>query len=96
MRKLLVLIFLLSSLAVTGAGQGYVAQPADALVLPFGVEGTSYADVAPGVRGGTLHLAVIEDPGGWNHYASNETSTTAFTNRMFRSLLNLHPLTGEL
>lgn len=96
MRKLLVLLFLLGSLVVSGEGQGYVVQPFDAMILPIGVEGTDYADVVPGVRGGTLHMMCIEDPGGWNPYADPDTATTRFTSRMFRGLLNLHPLTGEL
>jgi peptide/nickel transport system substrate-binding protein len=96
MKKLCGLLFVLGSLAVYGAAQGYVVQPVDAMILPLGEAGTDYADVSPGIRGGTLHVMCIEDPGGWNPYADHDTTTTQFTNRMFRGLLNLHPLTGEL
>ncbi|MCK5827425.1 hypothetical protein KAH43_02785, partial [Candidatus Bipolaricaulota bacterium] len=96
MIKLVVLLFLFSSLAVSGAGQGYVVQPLDAMILPLGVDGTDYAEMGLGARGGTLHLATIEAPGTWNPYGSNDTATMRFTNLMFRGLVNLHPLTGKL
>ena len=96
MRELLVLLFLLGSLVVSGAGQGYVVQPFDAMILPVGVEGTDYAEMVPGVRGGTLRLAVSGDPQGWNPFTNPEITTTRFTNHMFRGLLNLHPLTGKI
>jgi len=96
MRALGVLLLLLAGLFVVGAGQGYDERPADAMILPLGGTGTDYADLVPGIRGGTLHLAAIEDPKTWNHHLSHETSTTLFTNLMFRGLVTLHPLTGEI
>jgi len=96
MKKLLILLFLLGNLFISGVGQGYIVQPLDAMILPLGAEGTSYEDAVPGAHGGTLQLAVIENPKGWNPYTAFETSTTQFTNFMFRGLLNLHPLTGKI
>jgi len=96
MKKALILagLFLVSSLAVFG--QGYDAQPADALVFPIGVAGTVYSDMELGVRGGTLNVPNIEDPRGWNNHTAHETSTTWFTNRMHRGLLNLDHISGAV
>lgn len=96
MKKALLLagLFLVSSLAVFG--QGYDTMPADALVFPIGVEGTVYADMELGVRGGTLNVPNIEDPRGWNNHTAHETSTTWFTGRMHRGLLNLDHISGAV
>jgi peptide/nickel transport system substrate-binding protein len=87
-------LLLIPSLAVFG--QGYDTMPADALVFPIGVEGTVYADMELGVRGGTLNVSNIEDPRGWNNHTAHETSTTWFTNRMHRGLLNLDHISGAV
>ena len=87
-------LLVLTSLAVFG--QGYDAQPADALIFPIGVAGTVYEDMELGVRGGTITMATIEDPKGWNNHTAHETSTTRFTNRMHRGLVNLDHISGAI
>ena len=96
MKNVLILagVLLVSSLAVFG--QGYDAQPADALVYPIGVEGTAYADLELGTQGGTLNVANIEDPKGFNHHTSHETSTSWFTYRMHKGIVNLDHITGAI
>ncbi|MCK5827197.1 hypothetical protein KAH43_01630, partial [Candidatus Bipolaricaulota bacterium] len=87
-------LLVLTSLAVFG--QGYPTQPADALVFPVGVAGTVYEDMELGVQGGTITIANIEDPKGWNDMVAHETSTTHFTARQHRGLVNLDPISGAL
>jgi peptide/nickel transport system substrate-binding protein len=96
MKKALILagLFLVSSLAVFG--QGYDAMPADAKIVPIGVEGTVYADLELGVRGGTLNVSNIEDPKGWNDQTAHETSTTWFTGRMLKGLMALDHISGAV
>ena len=96
MKSVLILagLLLVSSLAVLG--QGYNEMPADAKIVPIGVAGTVYADLELGVCGGTLHVAVLEDPKGWNCITAGEPSTTRFTNRMHRGLLNLDHISGAV
>jgi len=96
MKNALILAVLLicSSLAVFA--QGYTTQPADALVVPIGVAGTAYESMDLGVRGGTLNVSTIEDPKGWNNSTAHETSTTTFTGRMGRGLVNLDHITGAI
>ncbi len=96
MKKALILagLLLVSSLAVFG--QGYDAQPADALVFPIGVAGTPYENAELGTQGGTLYEASIEDPRGWNNHTAHETSTTQYTNLMHRGLLNLDHISGAV
>jgi len=96
MKKALLLAGLLAVYALAGLAQGYDAMPADALVFPIGVAGTVYEDMELGVRGGTLNVANIEDPRGWNNHTAHETSTTWFTNRMHRGLLNLDHISGAV
>jgi peptide/nickel transport system substrate-binding protein len=87
-------LLVLTSLAVFG--QGYPTQPADALVFPVGVAGTVYEDMELGVQGGTITIANIEDPKGWNDMTSHETSTSHFTARQHRGLVNLDHISGAL
>ncbi len=87
-------LLVLTSLAVFG--QGYPTQPADALIFPIGEAGTVYEDMQLGVRGGTITVANIEDPKGWNNHTAHETSTTHFTNRMHRGLVNLDHISGAI
>jgi len=87
-------LLVLTSLAVFG--QGYTTQPTDALVFPVGVAGTVYEDMELGVQGGTLTIATIEDPKGWNDMVAHETSTTAITSRQHRGLVNLDHISGAL
>jgi len=96
MKNALILAGLLLAASVVALGQGYDTMPADAQVLPVGVDGTAYADMELGVRGGTLNVYSIEDPRTWNHHAAQETSTTWFTGRMLRGLTNLDHMTGAI
>jgi len=96
MKKALILAGLLFVFSLGAWAQGYDAQPADALVVPIGVAGTVYETMELGVRGGTYNVANIEDPKGWNHHTSHETSTTWFTNRMTAGLMNSNPITAAL
>jgi peptide/nickel transport system substrate-binding protein len=63
----------------------------DIVVVPLGVEGTSYAHLEPGTPGGTLSVASITDPKSWNVVTSNENSTTQYTNMMLRGLVDIDP-----
>ena len=96
MKNALILAALLVFTSLAVFGQGYDEMPADALVFPIGVEGTVYADMELGVRGGTLTRASIEDPKGWNNHTAHETSTTWFTGRQHRGLVNLDHISGAL
>jgi len=84
------LLVVFSASAVVMA-QGYDAQPADAMIVPLGVAGTPYADLEPGVRGGTMYVATISDPKKWNYVTSHETSTTQYTSIMLRGLVDNDP-----
>ena len=66
-------------------------ETSDIVVVPLGVEGTSYAHLEPGTPGGTLSVAAITDPKSWNSVTSNENSTTQFTNMMLRGLVDIDP-----
>jgi len=96
MRKTLILVGLLAACSLAALGQGYDTMPADAHVIPIGVEGTVYEDMELGVRGGTLHIPNIEDPKAWNNHTAKETSTTWFTYRMHRGLMNLDHISGAV
>jgi len=63
----------------------------DIVVVPLGVEGTSYAHLEPGTPGGTLSVSSITDPKSWNAVTSNENSTTQYTNMMLRGLVDIDP-----
>jgi len=69
---------------------------ADFVVVPLGEEGTSYAHLEPGVRGGTFYAAAISDPKGWNAVTSHENSTSQYTNIMMRGLIDIDPTTSEI
>jgi peptide/nickel transport system substrate-binding protein len=96
MKNALILAGLLVFTSLAVFAQGYDAQPADALVFPVGVAGTVYEDMELGVRGGTITIANIEDPKGWNDMTSHETSTSHFTARQHRGLVNLDHISGAL
>lgn len=96
MKNALILAGLLVFTSLAVFGQGYSTQPADALIFPIGVAGTVYEDMELGVNGGTITIANIEDPKGWNNHTSHETSTTWFTNRMHRGLVNLDHISGAI
>ncbi len=96
MKKALILAGLLLVSSLVALGQGYDTMPADALIFPIGEAGTAYEDMELGVQGGTIHIPNIEDPRGWNNHTAHETSTTWFTNRMHRGLLNLDHITGAI
>jgi len=68
----------------------------DHIVVPLGVEGTSYVHLRPGTPGGTLYVATISDPMGWNSVTSNENSTTQYTNLMLRGLVDIDPNTSDV
>lgn len=96
MKNALILAGLLVFTSLAVFGQGYDAQPADALVFPIGVAGTVYEDMELGVRGGSITIANLEDPKSWNHETAHETSTTFFTNRQHRGLVNLDHISGAI
>ncbi len=96
MKNALILASLLVFTSLAVFGQGYDTQPADALIIPVGVAGTVYEDMELGVRGGTITLANLEDPKAWNNHTAHETSTTWFTNRMHRGLVNLDHISGAI
>jgi len=96
MKNALILAGLLVFTSLAVFGQGYSTQPADALIFPIGVAGTVYEDMELGVTGGTITIANIEDPKGWNNHTAHETSTTWFTNRMHRGLVNLDHISGAI
>lgn len=96
MKNALILAGLLVFTSLAALGQGYPAVPADALVFPIGVAGTVYEDMELGVRGGTIHISQIEDPKGWNNSTAHETSTTWFTGRQHRGLVNLDHISGAI
>jgi peptide/nickel transport system substrate-binding protein len=68
----------------------------DLVVVPLGVEGTSYAHLEPGLPGGTLSVSAITDPKSWNPVTSNENSTTQYTNMMLRGLVDIDPNTSAV
>jgi len=68
----------------------------DFIVVPLGVEGTSYAHLEPGVRGGTFYASAISDPKGWNAVTSHENSTSQYTSIMMRGLVDIDPNTSAI
>jgi peptide/nickel transport system substrate-binding protein len=96
MKNALILAGLLVFTSLAVFGQGYGTQPADALILPVGVAGTVYEDMELGTRGGTITIANLEDPKSWNDTTAHETSTTFFTSRQHRGLVNLDHISGAL
>jgi peptide/nickel transport system substrate-binding protein len=97
MRKLmLIAVGLLLILPVTALAQGYAEMPADAKILEFGVAGSPYADLEPGIRGGTMYISTFTNPKKWNDVTAHETSTTTYTNQMGRPLVNRNPITMAL
>jgi peptide/nickel transport system substrate-binding protein len=96
MKNALILAGLLVFTSLAVFGQGYPTQPADALIVPIGVAGTVYEDMELGVQGGTITIANIEDPKGWNNSTAHETSTTWFTYRQHRGLVNLDHISGAI
>jgi peptide/nickel transport system substrate-binding protein len=89
-------LLMLGVFSVGLLGQGYGAQPADALVFPIGIPGTVYEDMELGVRGGTLTMSTNEDPKGWNNCTAHETSTTAFTSKQHSGLISNDPISAAL
>lgn len=81
------MLVLLVGLAAHGA-----EAPADAKVLPLGEAGTPWADLKPGVRGGTFHMASFGNPQKWNPITAIETGTTVITNHLYHGLVTLNPL----
>lgn len=68
----------------------------DFIVIPLGVEGTTYAHLEPGVRGGTFYASAISDPKGWNAVTSHESSTSQYTSIMMRGLIDIDPNTSAI
>lgn len=83
-------------LAGPACAQGYDRMPADAKVLSLGVEGTPWADLEPGVQGGTFYLFDLGNPKRWNPTTAVETSTTLYTNHIFHGMVDLNPMTATL
>lgn len=99
MKRLVLLVIGLALVLSAGAvvfGQGYETMPKDALIVPLGQEGTPYADLQPGVRGGTLYTSTISNPKKWNAVTAHETSTTAYTDKMFMGLTTTNPINGAI
>ena len=94
-RLLLVMagLLLVFSVSATVFAQGYETMPADAKIVELGVEGSGYEVLEPGVRGGIMYTSTFTNPKKWNSVTAHETSTTVYTNQMFRSLVQRHPLT---
>ncbi len=82
---------LLVALAARGA-----EIPADAKVLLLGQLGTPWADLKPGVRGGTFHMASFGNPQKWNPITAVETGTTVVTNHLYHGLVTLNPLNAAV
>ena len=93
-RDLLTVVVLIALPGVVVLGGGYPSAPADALIFPLGVAGTEYSQLEEGVSGGTLYVAVKNDPKSWNGIIAAETSTGWVTNRMHRGLLSYDPIGG--
>ncbi|MFC2078379.1 ABC transporter substrate-binding protein [Candidatus Bipolaricaulota bacterium] len=68
----------------------------DFIVIPLGVEGTSYSHLEPGVRGGTFYASAISEPKGWNAVTSHENSTSQYTSIMMRGLVDIDPTTSSI
>ena len=68
----------------------------DFIVIPLGVEGTSYEHLEPGIRGGTFYASSISEPKGWNSVTSHEDSTSQYTNIMMRGLIDIDPNTSAI
>ena len=68
----------------------------DFIVVPLGVEGTSYEHLQPGTRGGTFYASAISEPKGWNSVTSHENSTSQYTNLMMRGLIDIDPTTSAI
>lgn len=68
----------------------------DYIVVPLGVEGTSYAHLEPGVCGGMFTASALGDPSGWNAVTAHDVYTTRFTNILMQGLLDIDPNTGML
>ena len=96
-RRVLCILFLTSLVAATlVAGQGYDEMPLDAKILPLGVQGTDWADLKPGARGGTFYLSAPGNPKRWNPMTATETSTTLYTNHIYHGMVYLNPVTGAI
>ena len=90
------LLLVFSTCAVVLA-QGYDEMPADAKIVELGVEGEGYENLEPGVRGGTFYMSTFgSGPKKWNDVTAHETTTTRYTNQMFRGLMSSHPVSGAV
>ncbi len=99
MKKALVISTILAlvlSVGIIAFAQGYTTMPKDAKIIPLGKAGTPYAKLQLGVRGGTLYTSTISNPKKWNPITSHETSTTAYTDKMFMGLTTDNPMNGAL
>ncbi len=76
---------------LVGLAAGGAEIPADVKVLPLGQPGTPWADLKPGVRGGTFHMASFGNPQKWNPITAVETGTTVITNHLYHGLVTLNP-----
>jgi len=89
-------LILVSLLLVFSAAA--VAQYYDGLQDPkiYDLGSDEYPGLEPGVSGGTFYIAAISNPKKWNDITAHETSTTQYTNQMFRGMVTIHPTTGAL
>ncbi|UCF10135.1 MAG: hypothetical protein JSW65_00140, partial [Candidatus Bipolaricaulota bacterium] len=72
-----------------------VAQYYDGLQDPkiYDLGSEDLPGLVPGVQGGTFYMTNISNPKKWNDVTAHETSTTTYTNTVFRGLVTLHPQT---
>jgi len=86
------------TIQVTATGQEAAIEEAfdgqDLMVIPLGVEGSTYAHLEPGTKGGTVYVAAIGEPKGWNSAVAHESTTTRYTNMMHKGLVSFDPNNG--
>jgi peptide/nickel transport system substrate-binding protein len=92
--SLVVAFVLLASVCVGAESESPI--PVGAKILPLGVAGTAWADLEPGVRGGSFIFHGVGNPKRWNPTTAVETSTTLITNLIYHGMVDLHPVTGQL
>ena len=91
MRKFgLILIGLLVVFSTAAVAQYYDGLE-DPMIYDLGSD--NFPGLVPGTQGGTFYMSEISNPKKWNDVTAHETSTTTYTNIMYRGLVTLHPQT---
>ena len=91
------LIGLMLGLALaSGALFADAANEAEWRVVPIGEAGLPYEAMQSGKQGGTLRLVCFEGPMTWNDAVALDPYTPRFTNLIFRGLVVVNPITGDL